>query len=283
MIDETSANQGFEMREIGRKKATTFTGFCGVHDFEIFKPIEEVDYSKGNKEQEFLFAYRALAKEYHEKKSSLNFINKTIEICSNRNISELEKFFPEVLSNEYRLSKMISSLSPISNGLSAAIKNYEVYKKAMQQNLANSKFHSIRTETFVFPTESRIAVSALINIEFDLEGNPINIIRDPKALVDPCYLTVFPQNGKTYVLLSYLNKRKTKYEFIKKQILNKPIKVQKNILSNMIVTYCENVTISPDLWNSFSIDKQKKNTATFKNTLYEKGNLSAIGYLNIFE
>jgi len=50
-----------KMQNKGRKVATTFTGFCGYHDNEIFKPIEAHHYIIGNKEQEFLFAYRALA------------------------------------------------------------------------------------------------------------------------------------------------------------------------------------------------------------------------------
>ncbi|MCK5709932.1 MAG: hypothetical protein KAI07_05275, partial [Deltaproteobacteria bacterium] len=48
--------------ERGLNKATVFSGFCEYHERKIFKPIDLYDYEEDNEEQEFLFAYRALAK-----------------------------------------------------------------------------------------------------------------------------------------------------------------------------------------------------------------------------
>ncbi len=63
---------------IGKGKATTFQGFCREHDLEIFKPIELKDYIAGNKEQNFLFAYRNLAKEFHAIKTGIMRIDRSI-------------------------------------------------------------------------------------------------------------------------------------------------------------------------------------------------------------
>lgn len=60
------------MSSWGRKEATTFTGFCGYHDNEIFKEIENnnFDYSE---RQKFLYVYRAFALEYHRKRENIKF------------------------------------------------------------------------------------------------------------------------------------------------------------------------------------------------------------------
>ncbi|BAW95360.1 hypothetical protein NIES970_02650 [[Synechococcus] sp. NIES-970] len=65
-------------KKIGRKVATVSTNFCGYHDTEFFLPIESKDYQKNNRQQEFLFAYRALAKEYHAKREMLLFLRNSI-------------------------------------------------------------------------------------------------------------------------------------------------------------------------------------------------------------
>jgi hypothetical protein len=72
---------------IGKGKATRFQGFCQEHDREIFKPIELNDYIAGNKEQNFLFAYRTLAKEFHAVKTGIIRIDRAIENAINRSQS----------------------------------------------------------------------------------------------------------------------------------------------------------------------------------------------------
>jgi hypothetical protein len=82
-----------KMKPKGRKVATTFTGFCGHHDTTIFNPIENFDYEKGNKEQDFLFAYRALAKEYHSKKSVGNIYRHMLTLLREERYEEMNKRF----------------------------------------------------------------------------------------------------------------------------------------------------------------------------------------------
>ena len=51
--------------EVGRNQATTFTGFCGVHDAAIFKSVDTKPFDSTDVEQLFLVAYRAVARELH--------------------------------------------------------------------------------------------------------------------------------------------------------------------------------------------------------------------------
>ena len=58
------------MTESGRKEATVFTGFCGYHDNELFKPIENNEFDNSD-EHIFLYIYRAFALEYHRKQENI--------------------------------------------------------------------------------------------------------------------------------------------------------------------------------------------------------------------
>jgi hypothetical protein len=60
----------FVFREVGRNKATTFTGLCGEHGYALFEPIEAHPIDLGKKNHLFLLAYRAVLKEAHAARKS---------------------------------------------------------------------------------------------------------------------------------------------------------------------------------------------------------------------
>jgi hypothetical protein len=60
-------------KRIGINEASTFTGFCGRHDAELFKELETKPFIS-SKEQLFLLAYRSLAKELYAKRSGMRLM-----------------------------------------------------------------------------------------------------------------------------------------------------------------------------------------------------------------
>ncbi len=105
--------------EIGIKKSSTFFGFCNYHDNSIFSEIENKDY-EATIEQDFLFAYRACAKEYADqntalqvqekmlkdkkrlKKEHIPIIKANVELCKfviNNLSDQLEIFHAELLKD----------------------------------------------------------------------------------------------------------------------------------------------------------------------------------------
>ena len=60
----------YRFKLIGINKASTFTGFCEKHDTEFFGPLETRPFTS-SKEQLFLLAYRALAKELYAKRFAI--------------------------------------------------------------------------------------------------------------------------------------------------------------------------------------------------------------------
>jgi hypothetical protein len=80
MIQEEINKHGIELnlREKGRKVATTFKGFYGFHDKATFQPIEDFEYEASLK-QNFLFSYRSFAFEYHKKMEAFKNLRKIVK------------------------------------------------------------------------------------------------------------------------------------------------------------------------------------------------------------
>lgn len=256
------------LKRIGRKNASTFLGFCNSHDTEIFKPIELNDYNKNNDEQEFLFAYRALAKEYYTKKTVANLYEKMLTLKKDELI-ELREYCG--LPIDVGLDGYREHLELISKGTNESIEKLDALKIPMNINLENNKFYKIKTKVIELPTEYHIAVSSIFFIEWDVEGNLINDLLYYKN-IKPTFLTIFPQDGKTFILMSYLKKHKSYFDFIDDQILNKSLELQKIIISNMITLYVENVFISPIKWNILSEKAKKDYLKLYDHSLFKKPN-----------
>ncbi|MGA4482171.1 hypothetical protein ACPA3B_01480 [Bacillus bombysepticus] len=282
--DENEGSWDFKlsMQRIGRKRATTFTGFCGSHDNNIFMPIEGENYQVGNKEQEFLFAYRALAKEYHTKVTIGDMYRKMREYLVNGEYEKLNDLLGENKPDLKRIETMATMFNAFLLGNEDAEERLEIYKKRMNDFLDNAQFDEIITEVIELEEEYHIAVSSITFIEKDLKGNVINEIDNLDATLAPLFITVFPQEGKTYILLSYFERNKKRYKFISEQVLTENIKMQKIIISNVIVSYLENWAVSPIKWNELSRKMKSKINKYYVKTMDEKKDLLFDKNMNLF-
>ncbi|HEC67540.1 MAG TPA: hypothetical protein ENI35_01800 [Candidatus Desulfofervidus auxilii] len=248
------------LKEIGVKKASTFTGFCSYHDRAIFGPIENLDYEVGNKAQEFLFAYRAFAKEYHAKMSVQRFLNKLIGKIERDGFKILylnqSKNIPFGYSEWKKAS--LSFWRRALKGTKDTLKKLEREKIAFNINLDKGRYYKIESDVIVFPKEHYIAVSSIFFLERDLNGKVVNDLRYVSNYGKPIFLNIFPQNGKTYAILSYYKKHKEAFSFLETQVIKKDENIQKTIISNFIILHpLENFYVSPQKWNSIP-DKKKQ-------------------------
>lgn len=234
---------GEDLDKIGRKVATTFSGFCGNHDTKLFSNIENKDYVINNKEQEFLFAYRALCREVIAKEEQKNIF--------------------EYLLENYFLPNGKEWVNAIKIGLSEIC----VIKDFLDENLLNKNFDIFESIPIVLNGESKFSATSVFHLEFDFEKNLINDLANLNERVKPLFLTIFPQNGKTYILLSYLKRDSMAYRLFREQILNFSNKEITKKISLLIILYCENFTYSPEKWDSLNAENKKRFIDIFKETI----------------
>src|SRR5262249_39720857 len=69
-----------EVRSIGWRTASTFSGFCGLHDSKTFESLEMRPFA-ATPEQCFLIGYRAICHEAYQKRAALRAVPKMRELA----------------------------------------------------------------------------------------------------------------------------------------------------------------------------------------------------------
>jgi len=256
-----------KLSEIGRKKASTFTGFCKKHDNSIFKPIEDSnDFIPGNRKQEFLYSYRALAYSHYGKKFELKVYKEILQMMEKMDDERIKKYLnDEPPFPKWYYKENDSVFSSKLAGASDAFNTLDSFRKAMNINLDKERYYKIVTTNLIFNEEFPIAVSSTLFIEYDLENNQINEYVNPNKSLIPSFLTVFPQSGKTFILFSYFKKHENQFKRFETQLRHLDIEKQKIILTNLIVNYVENFFINPDYFSSMD-EKMKSEIDALYNT-----------------
>lgn len=239
--DHMSEDSIVSFQKVGRGKATTFTGFCSKHDTEVFSLIENNDYNPDSEEHPSLFAFRAFAKEWHAKLSV------------------------EALTSEFSDNPMMSALN---YGNSLALQDIDTYKDKFETILTKNKHDKLITHNITFESEFSFSVSSMVTLPYDFNGNNLPHFTgkswdDP----EPLFITIFPQNGKTFVILSYFESGEETFSFLEDQLLAKDKDKQKELITRLVLSHCENVVFSPSLIDSQDDAYKKKNKDVFKRNI----------------
>lgn len=72
----------------------------------------------------------------------------------------------------------------------------------------------------------------------------------------PVFLTIFPEKNNSYILISCLDKHKTTYDKLFKQLDSYSIDLIKYYFTLLLPLYSENIVLSPTLWESWSEEIQ---------------------------
>ncbi|WP_142330244.1 hypothetical protein [Bacillus cereus] len=191
-----------------------------------------------------------MAKEYHTKVTVGDMYRKMQQYIKAGEYNKLSNIFdennqPDIAHIQYMATNVTGTLK----GHEDAEARLQLFRKRMNNDLDNSNFNEIVTDVIELDGEYDIAASSITFIERDLKNEVVNDLANLDAQLAPLFVTIFPQEGKTYILLSYFARNKRKYKFIREQILSQNIRMQKVIISNLIVAYFENWVISPIKWN----------------------------------
>ncbi|UOO43862.1 hypothetical protein I0292_26140 (plasmid) [Priestia megaterium] len=263
-IEKDKASYKFHKQGIG--SATTFPGFCGTHDTNVFIPIERKDYEIGDKEQEFLFAYRAFAFEYQAKKSYYQTIRHYYDLFDNKDIETLKRYHPLIPFDEINMEEVKEKLLERLNANEKPLKNVENIRKFLNEKLDNKCFSEITTHSFVFPEEYKLVVSNVFYLYADNLGKEINGANEDIIST----LTVLPQENETIVLFSYPTQFDVKFRDFMKYIDQSDLEERKKIFSMLIAVYTENIALNPKLWDSMEEEQKKMFYIIYEGTVKDK-------------
>jgi hypothetical protein len=235
---------------VGRNQATTFTGFCSKHDYEIFRPIERDTFRPTDPEHLFLVAYRAVARELHA------CMEATVQIQAGYN-ARIRHGLDS--GNEPEPVGMFAVEYMIKSWLTYR------YKCCFDEALLSKEYdkvsHDVIHLTHASPT---LAVCSLYAAD-DVLGND-DWIRIALNLL-PLTQT------ESAVVFSYLPREAALARASLTGILNSTSFSQKYLLSKHILNHCDNFVVSPGHFDTWSREKVDAIIDFFCETLF-KGNLS---------
>lgn len=262
-ITDDSSNSGIagnDLKKYGRNKATTSMSFCSFHDNEIFKPIELSDYTY-TKKQNFLYAYRAFAKHYYDMNANLNkqqLIFKTI---------------PKTYANNLQ---MVTYL----RGVNVECEKHEKLRNFFNSSLDTKNFSILDTYVIDLDYEIKFATTYMAPLSFNLNGEQISNLFSLTDDMRYIFVTMFPENNKSHILISWLN-RDSKYieKFIKEIDILRKNNMDKliNVLNNMLVSQTDNFVISPKLVDNWDEQKRKNFLALYVSTFLGTESIQNLG------
>ena len=218
------------MDRYGRKVASVFTGFCKKHDKILFQPIEDREFTK-TEEQLFLYTYRTFAYEYHRKLEANNFLEIMAQKTTDNHDGQL--------------------------GFELAIKDFLLDKKEFDNSIQNNCFDILINRVWEFENEIKFAGSCFYSPEKDFSGKRIQNIENVNVPLSHVFLTVFPEGGQTYVIISWLKKDEILFESYGCSLDKLNNNERKNFVSNELLRSGENIAINPESWDTLSKEKQE--------------------------
>lgn len=265
----------FQLQKKGKNEFSVFNGFCSYHDKEIFKPIED-NVFQNTKEQQYLFAFRALSKEYHTKKESfLTCENTRKQIVSQyqigAQINHAEELILEVLKKKCK------------------DENYYCLKfnnlfNTMKKDIENRNYDRLHTYYYSLIKEYPIVTNTCFIPYSDIENNPLYTDKEyidtqVSNFLPVVLLNVFPKDGKTHVLFSFFKKDLYKFSVFKQQI-SKDIKQS---VSKLILQYAENTGFSPSYIKEYFTESEiTKIRLAFEETLHQDASIPQVKSVNLF-
>ena len=216
------------MTQWGRKEATVFTGFCGYHDNELFKPIENYQFD-GSDEHIFLYTYRCFALGYHRKQENVK-LQQTI----------LGKR-PSLMGN--------SEIDEMFSGDKLAVSDLEECKKIFDRAIVNKEYDVLTSIVWEFEKTINFAASGFTVLCNDLKGNTIQDLRNINISMKHVFFTIFPEGDKSFCILSWLKSEEDIFEEYKKQLLQLKHNEKITYLNNLIPMEAENIVIKPSSWD----------------------------------
>lgn len=139
----------------------------------------------------------------------------------------------------------------IANYRQSQIKKQEMdyYKNKFDEIMLNKNYSDVITLTITFPYKIRFANYMCVAPEFDLTGRKLNVIDKKTKMMRRLFITLFPKENKSYILISVLKEDFNIYKDYFKSFENVSSEVIKYYFNTIIPAISENLILSPELWN----------------------------------
>lgn len=223
------------MTSWGRGQATIFTGFCGYHDNELFKPIENYNFNK-SLEHVFLYTYRALAADYQKKQEAIKF--------------------SQMLYYE-KPSLMRGNQPNLFSGFLYSVNDYAEEKLLFDEAIKTKDYDILDFIIWEFPQKIKFAAIGSQAPQSDLEGNLVQNLEDSSIAAKHLFFNIFSEGEKTFFIVSWLKENNDLFSSYIEELKTLTDEEKKNYINVLLPRATENIVINPTAWESMSKTEQE--------------------------
>ena len=123
-------------------------------------------------------------------------------------------------------------------------------KRIFDDALLNRKYDVLTSLVWTFDGFSNFAASGGEAPARDYENNLIQDLMNPSVPARHIFLSVFPENDKTYAIIAWLKQYDSLFSSIKERLMKTSNNEKRNYINNTIPIIAENICIKPSAWNA---------------------------------
>lgn len=222
--------------KVGVNHATTATCFCDIHDDEVFAPIEKgaPEFDVNNEEHKYIYAYKAFIFEYYKK---------LVE----------KKAFENNIKQKPSLLKRAEFIQNY-RAIMTTLQEMDFVKAFFDKGIVNKDYSGLETCVIEMPESINFATYACIAVDFDLKGKKIRHTK--RGFINRIFITIFPEETKSYIILSCLSEDIKIYKNFFQQLQTTNLDKVKYYFDLILPLYTENNVLSPRLWEKWSEEQQ---------------------------
>lgn len=226
---------------VGVKSASTFNGFCALHDSTMFKSVETGQPALSS-ENVFLLAFRALAYELFTKQAALRSISIQKEMDFGCSFEQQAAVQIHLHTYEQGLRKGVSEL------LDWKRKYDDAYLKGDWGRFA---FYAVEFDE-VLP----VVAAGAFQPEVDFHGHQLQLLaRD--AELDHIVFNLTVLNGKTVAMFAWLGERNSAAAQLVDSFLRIPDDEKSTAVIHLAFEHLENTFIRPSWWATLPEEARK--------------------------
>ena len=234
----------FALEKHGIGKVSTFLGFCGRHDNQLFSPIDTWPLHPTG-EQVLLYEYRSICRELFVKENTLELIDS--QLAALPATSSALEFFED-----------------LKTGTSFGLKNLRRHKEAFDDSLQAKRFADIEYVLFTSKQRPLLAFSGLFFPEFDFLGRQIQNLANHRIRLDLLTICSAPVvDGWGFLFSWHKTSSPASTEFMRSlaTVIHQKSSSGGDAMFRMVVSNCENLAVSPAWWDGLPAGQQAAVTA----------------------
>jgi hypothetical protein len=186
-LDAPAAGSDLVVSKIGWRKASTFPGYCALHDSEIFAELERGPFA-GSHEQCVLQAFRDVCNELYKKQALLD------TLAYQRDVIDLGCNVDDQITRQLSIAENIAGQQKSKSELLA------IWHK-FNDVVVRSDYGKFQSRTFPFEGDFAVASSGALHAEFDLSGQKLIDMWDTSVDAEMlCHSIQAKEKGGTIVL-----------------------------------------------------------------------------------